>query len=728
MSPTPPLSTSSNTRRRSARIKKRKIEKSTSGNTSERNDNNGTTKPKKYKTDKNGNGQCQLHHDDKLDDDAAPQYNKTVRNELQEMPHNTIYWLCYINQLSYYILPNSGSYGQEEELRHIPSLVNTLDDHYSQQIDGFTSLINDINAIHEYDEKKYYSIHEKDESMPSNYFVTHADLAKSLDEATVQDDDDEQSTTSNASSTNVGKDDEQNEDVDFSNSGISMEVELSTNNDIPPKTTFKSVDSCEEKNVRPSPTSAIEDLSPFTDKIEKSNNKSIAVLQQTTTPPSKLDSGKPSLLQSSPASAFRTVPQQHTLPPLKSPLLQSSPVSKHREQSTSQTLNDDDVPNSHTTVDIQEVDDDALDNKSNLKSDHIDTQLVDESPTATLDLDTNLSTEKEEVQVSGDSRDDSHLKSEIQQPSDMDATHDDMVLVASTPTNDTVVLSQQREDLSILTVVQLKDRLRGLNLAVSGLKQELIDRLNQYLYPNATENKEDALPTKLSPTGALLLETTSSPLVILDSWGQSHELGPNLSSIFTKLQHEYKSSSFRVIWNGMKEKYTKIDYVEYAKPKDPFLIQQKQLNDALSKFVYLVDITEKQMRKEKKGPVSYAEKELWGLLPILGIKEIHPIIAEDCNGGMFRLRKLTELKGELRGQYQLLKDLNDIINGRRKIGISNRKEEGMFRRIWEQLFPSSTNGSAEHEVEEELEEEEGATGKCTRLFLLASWTLDLVGR
>ena len=55
-----------NNTRRSTRIedKKRKIEKSTSGNTSERNDNNGTTKPKKYKTDKNGNGQCQLHHDD----------------------------------------------------------------------------------------------------------------------------------------------------------------------------------------------------------------------------------------------------------------------------------------------------------------------------------------------------------------------------------------------------------------------------------------------------------------------------------------------------------------------------------------------------------------------------------------------------------------------------------------------------------------------------------------
>jgi len=254
---------------------------------------------------------------------------------------------------------------------------------------------------------------------------------------------------------------------------------------------------------------------------------------------------------------------------LKSPQLQ---LAKHREQSTSQTLNDDDVPNSHTTVDIQEVDEDALDDKSNLKSDHIDTQLVDESPTAALDLDTNLSTEKEEVQVSGNSRDDSHHKSEIQQPSDMDASHDDMVLVASTPTNETVVLSQQREDLSIL-----------------------------------------------SPAAASQLDTTSKPLVIQDIWEQSHELGPNLSSIFTKLRKEHGTTSFCVIWNGMREKYTKIDYVKSTKPNDPFLVHQKELNDAKSKFVYLMDITHTQMRKEGKGPISDAEEELWGLNSILGL-------------------------------------------------------------------------------------------------------------
>ena len=36
------------------------------------------------------------------------------------------------------------------------------------------------------------------------------------------------------------------------------------------------------------------------------------------------------------------------------------------------------------------------------------------------------------------------------------------------------------EELSLLTVVQLKERLRGLGLPVSGRKQELIDRLNDY--------------------------------------------------------------------------------------------------------------------------------------------------------------------------------------------------------------------------------------------------------
>ena len=61
-------------------------------------------------------------------------------------------------------------------------------------------------------------------------------------------------------------------------------------------------------------------------------------------------------------------------------------------------------------------------------------------------------------------------------------------ITSPTTTNEAVVdittESQQREDLSILTVAQLKDRLRELNLKVGGRKQELIDRLNSHLYGN----------------------------------------------------------------------------------------------------------------------------------------------------------------------------------------------------------------------------------------------------
>ena len=48
------------------------------------------------------------------------------------------------------------------------------------------------------------------------------------------------------------------------------------------------------------------------------------------------------------------------------------------------------------------------------------------------------------------------------------------------------------EDFSHLTVVQLKDRLRALNLHVSGRKQELIDRLNSHLYPNLQEAGDES--------------------------------------------------------------------------------------------------------------------------------------------------------------------------------------------------------------------------------------------
>ena len=52
--------------------------------------------------------------------------------------------------------------------------------------------------------------------------------------------------------------------------------------------------------------------------------------------------------------------------------------------------------------------------------------------------------------------------------------------------------SNEQEDLSILTVVQLKDRLRGLNLRLGGRKQELLDRLNNHLYPAPAIEQSDA--------------------------------------------------------------------------------------------------------------------------------------------------------------------------------------------------------------------------------------------
>ena len=52
--------------------------------------------------------------------------------------------------------------------------------------------------------------------------------------------------------------------------------------------------------------------------------------------------------------------------------------------------------------------------------------------------------------------------------------------------------SNEREDFSDLTVVQLKDRLRGLNLRLVGRKQELLDRLNDHLYPAPAVEESDA--------------------------------------------------------------------------------------------------------------------------------------------------------------------------------------------------------------------------------------------
>ena len=50
------------------------------------------------------------------------------------------------------------------------------------------------------------------------------------------------------------------------------------------------------------------------------------------------------------------------------------------------------------------------------------------------------------------------------------------------------ITAEQPQEFSHLTVVQLKEKLRELNLHVSGRKQELIDRLMNHFYPNLNDN------------------------------------------------------------------------------------------------------------------------------------------------------------------------------------------------------------------------------------------------
>ena len=64
---------------------------------------------------------------------------------------------------------------------------------------------------------------------------------------------------------------------------------------------------------------------------------------------------------------------------------------------------------------------------------------------------------------------------------------------------------QQQQDLSRLTVAQLKDKLRELNLPVSGRKQELIDRINGHVTLKAV-----SLPTSQTKPAASKLPSVSS--------------------------------------------------------------------------------------------------------------------------------------------------------------------------------------------------------------------------
>jgi len=136
---------------------------------------------------------------------------------------------------------------------------------------------------------------------------------------------------------------------------------------------------------------------------------------------------------------------------------------------------------------------------------------LQESETKQDDLSKEIAVQQEDVSAESNKgepvKDPAASKEAITQASPLDTAAIDAAVEACNninatditspnPTNEaagadtTTIASQQREDLSILTVVQLKDRLRGLNLAVGGRKQELIDRLNGHLYPNLTENEQ----------------------------------------------------------------------------------------------------------------------------------------------------------------------------------------------------------------------------------------------
>jgi len=86
--------------------------------------------------------------------------------------------------------------------------------------------------------------------------------------------------------------------------------------------------------------------------------------------------------------------------------------------------------------------------------------------------------------------------------------------------------SNEREDFSDLTVAQLKDRLRGLNLKVGGRKQELIDRLNNHLYPALDAEESDAVGADSDvDMGMDSVNDEEADVVVSDSVSRSWAIG-----------------------------------------------------------------------------------------------------------------------------------------------------------------------------------------------------------
>ena len=205
-------------------------------------------------------------------------------------------------------------------------------------------------------------------------------------------------------------------------------------------------------------------------------------------------------------------------------------------------------------------------------------------------------------------------------------------------------------------------------------------------------------------------DVVSCPTVSSSQAADVGELGPILSPIMNLLHNKYESTSYIDVWAGIVNDHQYTDRQESPILDNPYLLPQKSRLNTLTKYIFMVENTKKNLRSNHRGPESKDEEELWSLLSILAfifVDNIHPVVGNDCNhdGKFFRLRKLSELKKELRAVYRLL------MGTRHKTGCSNRKFEGILRRIWEQVFGSKKQSGKEEEYEnmspedESLEEE-----------------------
>ena len=116
-------------------------------------------------------------------------------------------------------------------------------------------------------------------------------------------------------------------------------------------------------------------------------------------------------------------------------------------------------------------------------------------------------------------------------------------------------INQEQQDFSLLTVVQLKDKLRELNLKVGGRKQELIDRLDNHLYPNTVvELNGDDDPAAASSSGTV---NNEQPLESSSSWLQTHYKSAVLigmfvcGSIWLEVFSDQCSQSMKHIWSTL---------------------------------------------------------------------------------------------------------------------------------------------------------------------------------